>query len=80
MYFALALLFLPLLAIVVPLFLGRINIRQIDEQRFDIYWLSYVYSIAGGPSLVIFLIDVFESKGATESFVFAILFVYAILS
>ncbi len=78
--YGLALLFLPLLAMVVPLFFGRVSVRQIDASRFDLYWLSYVYSIAGGASLVLFLVDAFESKGTTATFIFAIITVYALLS
>lgn len=78
--FLLALLFIPLITIVIPLFLGNVNMRQIDSSRFDIYWLSYVYSIVGGASLVLFLFDVFESKQPTSYFVIAIVLVYAILS
>ncbi len=78
--FGLALLFLPLLTIVVPLLFGRISVRQIDAQRFDLYWLSYVYSIAGGASLVLFLVDVFELRQSTEYFVIATLLVYGTLS
>ncbi len=78
--FALALVFTPLITIVVPLFLGNVSVRQIDASRLDIYWLSYVYSIAGGASLVLFLVNEFESKGATTYFIIAIFLVYAILS
>jgi len=78
--FLLALIFTPLITIVVPLFLGNVRVRQIDSSRFDFYWLSYVYSIVGGASLVLFLVTEFELKEATSYFVVAILFVYAILS
>jgi hypothetical protein len=78
--FALALLLLPLVAIVVPMLLGKIQVRQIDGSRIHTYWLSYVYSIAGGASLVLFLLNVFESKGTTGDFVLASTLVYAILS
>jgi len=78
--FLLALLFSPLITIVIPLFLGNVSVRQIDASRFDIYWLSYVYSIVGGASLVLFLVTEFQSKAATSYFIIAIFLVYGILS
>jgi hypothetical protein len=78
--FLLALLFIPLIAIVIPLFLGVISIRQIDSSRFDIFWLTLIYSAVGGASLVLFLVTEFESKQATSYFIIAIILVYAILS
>lgn len=78
--FGLAFAFLPLISTVIPLLLGRIKVRQIDAQNFHIYWLSYVYGIAGGASLVIFLLNTFESKGTTGDFILASVFICAILS
>jgi len=78
--FLLALLLLPLVAFVVPMLLGRVQVRQIDGSRVHTYWLSYVYSVAGGASLVLFLLNVFESKGTTGDFIIASTLIYAILS
>jgi len=78
--FVLALLLLPMVALVAPMLLGRVQVRQIDSARVHTYWLSYVYSIAGGASLVLFLLNVFESKGTTGDFILASTLIYAILS
>lgn len=78
--FLLALLFIPLVTMVVPLFLGAVSIRQIDSSRFDIFWLTLIYSAVGGASLVLFLVTEFESKQATSYFIIAIFLVYGILS
>jgi hypothetical protein len=78
--FLLALLLLPLVALVVPMLLGRVQVRQVDGARVHTYWLSYVYSVAGGASLVLFLLNVFESKGTTGDFIVASTLIYAILS
>lgn len=78
--FVLALLLLPLVTLVVPMLLGRVQVRQVDGARIHTYWLSYVYSIASGASLVLFLLNVFESSGTTEDFILASTLIYAILS
>jgi hypothetical protein len=78
--YALAALFLPLLTLVAPLLNGDIKIRQIDNSQFQYYWLGFVYSAAGGASLVLFLLNVFESKTGPGEFIIASLFIYAILS
>jgi hypothetical protein len=78
--YGLALLFLPLLTIVAPLLNGAIKIRQIDNSELRYYWLGFVYSAAGGASLVLFLLNVFESKTGPGEFIIASLFIYAILS
>ncbi len=76
----LAILFLPLLTIVTPLLNGTIRIRQIDNSNLQYYWLGLVYSISGGASLAIFVLNILEEKTGPKNFFFASLFIYAILS
>jgi hypothetical protein len=78
--FALALLFLPLLAIVMPIMIGKIRVRQIDSSPLQNYWLSYVYSAAGGASAVLLLLTVFERFSATTELIISSLFVFGIIS
>jgi hypothetical protein len=78
--FSLALLFLPLLTIVITLFIGRIRIRQIDSSPLQNYWLGYVYSAAGGASAILLLLNIFEHVSTTTELIIASLFVYGIVS
>jgi hypothetical protein len=78
--FLLALLFLPLLTIVMPILIGRVRIRQIDSSPLQNYWLSYVYSAAGGASAVLLLLNIFEHNTATAELIISSLFVYGIVS
>jgi hypothetical protein len=78
--FGVAILFLPLIEIVMPLFLGRIRIRQVDGFPTEYFWLGYVYSAAGGLSLVMFFLSFFEGKTGDRSFIIATLFVYILIS
>jgi hypothetical protein len=78
--FSLALLFLPLVTIVAPLLIGRIRIRQIDSSPLQNYWLSYVFSAAGGASAILLLLSIFQHKSTTAELIVASLFVYGIIS
>jgi hypothetical protein len=78
--YLLAILFLPLLTIVAPLLKGQIKIRQIDNSTLQYYWLGLVYSISGGFSLAMFVVNIVQEQTGPKNFFFASLFIYAILS
>jgi hypothetical protein len=78
--FGIAVLFLPLLEIVLPLVVGKIRIRLVDSFPLDFLWLGYVYSAAGGASLVLFVLNILEHKTGSITFIVATLFVYALVS
>ncbi len=78
--FLLALVFMPLLCIVLPLVLGSIRIRQIDSSPLHYYWLNLVYSIAGGASAVLLILNIFEAKTGPKEFVIASLVLYGLIS
>lgn len=78
--FGVAILFLPLIEIGMPLFLGRIRIRQVDGFPTEYFWLGYVYSAAGGVSLLLFFLSLLEGKTGSRSFIIASLFVYILIS
>jgi hypothetical protein len=48
-----ALLFIPLLTLVLPLSVGKIKVRQVDNRPVDSYWLWLILSIAGGAGVVL---------------------------
>ena len=78
--FLLALAFMPLLCTVLPLLLGSIRVRQIDSSPLHYYWLNLIYSIAGGASVVLLLLNIFESRTGPKEFVIASLFLYGLIS
>jgi hypothetical protein len=78
--FGIAVLFLPLIEIVMPLFLGRIRIRQVDGFPTEYFWLGYVYSAAGGISLVLLFLNLLEGKTGSRATIIATLFVYTLIS
>jgi MFS family permease len=48
-----ALLFIPLLTLVIPLSVGKIKVRQVDNRPVDSYWLWLILAIAGGAGVVL---------------------------
>jgi hypothetical protein len=78
--FGIAIVFLPLIEIVMPLVLGRLRIRLVDGFPIEYLWLGYVYSAAGGVSLLLLFLNLIDGKTGSRTFVLASLFVYVLIS
>lgn len=75
-----ALLFIPMLTLVLPLAVGKIKVRQVDNRPVDSYWLWLILSIAGGVGVVL----VYLQRGMLinlipSAFLFAVCAWYAAL-
>ncbi len=49
--------FLPLITMVIPLYVGKFKIRQVDNSPIDAYWLYLIIMIAGGASAALLFVQ-----------------------
>jgi hypothetical protein len=52
-----SIIFLPLITLVIPISLGKIKIRQVDNSPVDSYWLWTVIAITGGVGMVLLMLQ-----------------------
>jgi len=68
-------LFLPLLTLILPILVGNVRVRQVDNSPIGSYWLSLIIGIAGGIGIFAFLL-----QGSTLVSIIPPAFLFAVCS